>query len=264
MITRKIMLSCAFFLLAHVSLIPMGEQQDASISKDPEFTPLEAEEELFNGVIKDDKTVTEVIQLSFFGHTKVGGIRRDDDDSVTTLSLANIKSITIQESFAVSQKYPEQEFARIQKVALDGTVTDGFLLPRHVIICGVEKKTGDEKAWYLNKINELIIQPVSTVTVADVVAVNTLPARPAPAPAAQQTNQASIPVDVVEYKISTQTTGPVAVVHDEYKEMALKVVGKTAEVINPKKTVIEAVTDVFAALVELIKALFNFVTGLFW
>lgn len=261
MIRRNIILSCTVFLLTTVWLVPMGEQEQASVSKEPAFSPLEEEEDLFNGRIKDDQKITEVTQLSFFGHTKIGGIRRDDDDSVTTLNLANIKSIKIQQHMYTSKKYPDKDFALVQKTALDGTVTDGLLLPRQVIVCGIEKKTGDEKAWYLSKIDELIIEPG---TVAE-------PQAPAgSAPAAKLLAQATMPeMPTTQGSATTETSETttdqlIAKAKEKYKAMQIKIVEKEPDVINKKKTVIQAVTDLFAAIIEVIKALFNFVKGLFW
>lgn len=269
MITRNIILSSMVFLLATVWLVPMGEQQQANTQKEPAFTPLEEEEDLFNGRIKDDQTTTEVIQLSFFGHTKVGGVRRDDDDSVTTLNLANITSIKIQQPMYTSKKYPDKDFALAQKTALDGTVTNGLLLPRQVIICGIEKKTGDEKAWYLSKIDELIIEPAAVaepetpmqVPVAKKVKRETTlvtpETTPIPIPAPTETvTQSALAGTSAETPIATEKT--------EYKDMLIKVVEKEPEIVNQKKTITQAATDLLSAVIEVIKALFNFVKGLFW
>lgn len=260
MITRNIIVSSTVFLLATIWLFPMGEQQLANTQKEPAFTPLEEEEDLFNGRIMDDQTITDVIQLSFYGHTKVGGVRRDDDDSVTTLNLANIKSIKIRQQMYTSTKYPDKDFALIQKTALDGTVTDGLLLPRHVIICGIEKKTGDEKAWYLSKIDELIVE---SGAVAEPEPEN--PTTNASAPADMPTKNATqIPATNTPAMPATTTDAPIAREKKEYKDMLIKVVEKEPEIVNQKKSVTQAITDLLSAIIEVIKALFNFVKGLFW
>lgn len=267
MISRKIVFSSSIFLLATMWLVPMGEQVQPDTQKEPAFTPLEEGEDFFNGRIMDDQTITEVTQLSLYGYTKVGGIRRDDDDSVTTLNLANTKAIKIQQQVYTSKKYPEKDFALIQKTALDGTVTDGLLLPRHVIICGIEKKTGDEKAWYLSKIDELIVQPAASAE-PEAPAQNT----PAPTPAAPVATIPDSAQDAPHVPATTPTTTPlsantpIATEKKEYKNMFIKVVEKEPEqeIVNQKKTVIQAITDLLAAVIGVIKAVYEFIKGLFW
>jgi hypothetical protein len=138
--------------------IPMGGSEPQSSLNEPSFSPLEEGDETYDACIKEGQKSTHVKQFSFFGHTTLGGIRTEADTSVTKLDLANIRSITVLEPSYSSKRYPEKDFCLIRKVSKDGVVSDNLLMPRHVVICGIEKSTGDEKAWYLSKINEIVIE----------------------------------------------------------------------------------------------------------
>ncbi len=145
-------------LLLWPALMSMGDTTQTSVLKEPSYAELEEGEELYDGTVKDEGVVTELKQVSFFGHTKVGGVRQEPGDAVTRLDLGKIKSIKVLQEIATSKKYPEKDFCEIAKTSLDGTTQEILLVPRHVVICGIDKTTGDEKAWYLNKIDELMVE----------------------------------------------------------------------------------------------------------
>ena len=131
----------------------MGESKEAL--KEPAFAALNEGDDDIEAVIIDDGKKTELREVSFFGNTAVGGVRRDDDDSMTKLDLTKIKSLKVITPLYQSKRYPEKDFALVRKVAVDGIVTENLLVPRNIIVCGIEKKTGDEESWFLYKIDEL-------------------------------------------------------------------------------------------------------------
>lgn len=269
---------CLFILLGvWATAIPMGEQEQTSIIKEPTFIPLEEGEDIVDGKIIDEQTVTEVTQLSFGGVTEIGidpkdGIRREDNDSSSTLNLSNTQSIKVIQHLYASKRYPEREFSLIQKTSLDGTVTDGLLVPRHVLICGIEKKTGAKISWYFNKIDELIIDHPNGEPRSVSVAPKNLPApaQESIPPAVVQQSPRAGSSTVVQPEVSkmaesvSQAQAPLATVKDTYKEMEVRVVEKAPEILNEKKTVLQAATDVVSAIIDLVKALFGFIKNLFW
>lgn len=230
---------------------PMGEQQPACSSKDPVFVSLEEGEDILDATIIDEGTGTEVTEISFSGPITVGGIRCEDNNLVTELNLKEIRSITVIEQAYTSARYADKDFALIQVTWLDGLVTSDapckeLLIPRHIVICGIEKGTRAQKACYLSKIDKLIIHH----------------------PAAPESTTADVAASSVkEEKVATDMASvePLSTVKKEYKEMEVKVVEKKKpEVLTEKKTLIEAVNDLIGAIIGLVKALFNFVKGLFW
>ncbi len=254
-------LRCASLLVVALWSVgtPMGDQTTPSTLKEPAFAPLEDGEDVLSGRIKDESTTTELTQLSFFGHSAVGGIRREDDDSTTKLDLGKIKSLKVVEHTYASKRYPEKDFALIKKTSLDGTVTEGLLLPRHIIICGVEKKTGDEKSWYLNKIDELIIDNAGVETEVG----------PSPETIEKVLNKADgeMPAPTARprqgQKIQKIIEEPIKMT-EEYKEKELKVVDKKDTVVATQKTIMQALTDVVFSIVGLIRTILNFVKSIFW
>jgi len=229
--------------------MPMGETAQESLRKEPAFAPLHEGEECYDGIVKDETVETRVTQLSFFGHSTLGGIRNDSDDSVTKLDLTNIKSIKIKEASTISKRYPEKDFALIQKVSKTGIVTDDLLLPRHVIVCGIDKATGDEKSWYLNKIDELIVEETTQI----------------PQPVTKETR--SVAKGKRQVLVTTESEQkpkvvekPIAVT-EKYVEK--EVVIREKQATSGPQTIKQSAINLVNAIVDLVKSLFTFIKGLF-
>jgi hypothetical protein len=259
------------------TMIPMGESTtQQTVLKEPAYAQLEEGEELCEGRIIDEGTETEVTQLSFFGHTKVGGIRRENNDSVTTLDLTNIRSLKIKEQAYSSKRYPTKDFALLQKTSHDGAVSDDLLVPRHIVICGIEKKTGDEKAWFLNTVDELVVEPVVKDGATEKVvtpkakpskssepeAVKVPESQPVPITSEKKVEEEKVAPAAVDVKTDEQGIKPIKV-KEEYKDMEVKVVEKKTSD-TEYKTVRQAVSDFAQSIVDVIKALFNFVRSIIW
>lgn len=141
--------------------VNMGEggKEPVSTSKtdEPHFAPLEESEGNYNGTIYDEKTTTKVHELSFFGHTKVGGLRKESDDSFNQLKLSDIKEIQVVNPNYLSNRFKDKDFALIKVITINGNEIPDLLAPRHIVICGIEQGTKIEKAWFLNAINKIVI-----------------------------------------------------------------------------------------------------------
>lgn len=123
----------------------------------PEFVNILEGEGSFAGTIYDDKNVIPVHEVSFTGNTKIGGIRRESDDSVNVLDLSKLKSIEVIEETYICPRYQDKEYILVKTVSNNGAVTNDLLVPRNLVICAIATKTDMEKAWYLRKIKKITI-----------------------------------------------------------------------------------------------------------
>lgn len=216
-------------ILLHVH--PMGDNKDGM--GDSAFAPLEEGQENIQGVVVDEHTKTELAQISFFGHTTVGGIRCEDNDSMTKFDLANIRSLkVISQSFS-SKRFPDKEFALIRKTSLSDAAPQDMLVPRNIVLCGTEKSTGDQKSWKIFQINELKIHVQGEIP--------------------------DIHSDSISKAPDQEQLRHVSHTQDHYKKMEVKVI----EVKEPTKGVVEALRGLALAIVGVINSLFNAVKGLF-
>jgi hypothetical protein len=158
-----IIMQATFLTLIAFFCINMGGGKSRySTSKEPMFAPLEEKEGSYSGMIIDGRKKTRVRDLSFFGHTTISGIRKENDDSFNNLDFAKIKNITILKQNYESKRYSNKEFSLISvKPVYPKTNVEKFLAPKRIVICGIEKKTGIKKAWWLRKINSIIIDKKS-------------------------------------------------------------------------------------------------------
>jgi hypothetical protein len=279
MLNNKILaLSLATVVVLWPYATPMGESVQQGTLKEPSFTPLNEGKECYEACIKDEQTVTEVTQFSFSGHTKIGGIRKETDDSVTKLDLANIKTIKVLQHAYTSKRYPEKDFCLIQKTSHEDAVSDGMLMPRYVVICGIEKRTGDEKAWYLSKIDEVTVEkaPMPLPEAAK----KALPAKKA-SPVEKTVKRAAENVELQEEKsassepvttelprqpqqVNEQDQQPIEplVIKEQYKEKQIVVVEKKASD-GDISTIGHAAVNVLIAVIDLFKSVWSFIRGLF-
>src|SRR3990172_12100006 len=140
----------AFLLFAAIVLVNMGEgEKKIGAGSEPTFAALEEGEGCFKGIVYDEKTTSQLRNISFFGHSSVGGIRKEGDDSVSRLELSKLKEIKIISAHHDSKRYQDKEFVLVAVTMLNGTVVSDLLVPKHIIICGIEQNTQIEKAWFL-------------------------------------------------------------------------------------------------------------------
>jgi len=148
--------------LVAILCINMGAGKEyASIQ--PSYVPLEEGEGSYFAIIYDEGNAIEVKDISFTGHTKIGGIRKEDDDSVNRLDLSNIKELHVLQPNYLSKKYSDKEFILAKAIALNDTVIEDLLIPRQVVICAIEKNSGLEKAWFLYKLTKIVLAKKETI-----------------------------------------------------------------------------------------------------
>lgn len=139
-----------------------GTESRRNIDFEPKFIPLELDEEVYSGIIYDEKSSFEVINLSFGGVTKVLGVRTDNDDSNNIIRLSQIKSIKIIDPNYRSPRHTTNAnmlfFIQVQIVHnTPHEVSDIMLIPHDVTLCAEDRSTSIEKAWRLRDITSVSV-----------------------------------------------------------------------------------------------------------
>ncbi len=133
----------------------------------PEFVSLLEGEGILTGTIYDDKNIIPVKELSFTGHSRIGGIRRNSDDSVSVLDLTKIKELKILKGIYVSPRYQDKEYILAQVTSANGAITKDLLIPRDLVICGIATETEMEKAWFLKKTSRVEVNIEKNIPVIE-------------------------------------------------------------------------------------------------
>ncbi len=148
----------AFSFLLVVVLAGMGDGAKRGVNGvEPSYARLEEGEPSICATIYDETTVTEIQDISFFGHTSIGGIRKEADDSANKLDLGKIQELSIEKSIFESKRFPDGAFCLVKVITRSGAFIEDLLVPRHIIICGIDKKSQMERSWFLNKIDRVVI-----------------------------------------------------------------------------------------------------------
>lgn len=164
-------------MLKHVMLVPsmlvvvlfcvnMGEggaKKYSASTNEPTFAPLEEGAGNYSGSVFDEKTETKLSHLSFYGSTSVGGLRQEDNDSVSSFDLSRIHTLEVVEPNFQSKRF-NNTFVRVNvtlRSKKDPNKTKKLirevLVPQRVTICGLEEETGMQKAWFLEKISKIVV-----------------------------------------------------------------------------------------------------------
>ncbi|MFH1831688.1 MAG: hypothetical protein ABH827_02690 [bacterium] len=149
-----------FYTLILLVCVNMGTGDNKYSSKTTEaaFAPLEAKQGSYDAKIYDEATTSDVFNLSFYGHTSIGGILKEVDDSVNTLDLSKIKEIIIEKQHYDSARYRDKDLTLASVISIDGTETKGLLFPRRVTICAEEKGSKIKRSWFISKIDKISIE----------------------------------------------------------------------------------------------------------
>lgn len=159
---KKIVVVVAALITCTVHPMGDGVPKGQISSFEPRYTPLVDGQAILCGKIYDEKVIVELRDLSFSGHTLLEGLRREDDDSSTSINLADYKEIIIDQQIYQSKRYPDKELTLISIVANNGIISKGYLAPCHLVVCGIENNSHAEKAWFLKKIDRIVIDKSNT------------------------------------------------------------------------------------------------------
>ncbi len=155
---QNIVLSIYLILVA-CACVNMGDAgKYGSRLLEPSFAKLEEGQGSYHGIVYDETSKTQVRDLSFFGHTNVGGILKESDDSVNRLELSKLKEIHVSKPSYDSRRYSDKDLVFATVTTVNGTKIKDLLFPKHVVICGKEKNTNMEKSWFVGKINKIIVE----------------------------------------------------------------------------------------------------------
>lgn len=228
--------------------IALGDQQPGQDPEIPKFVPLVIGQEALSGRVKDERTLTELEQISLFGSTEVGGVLSEKNDAVTTINLAQVRRLTVHGQAFVSLRYPDKQLCLVDRELHDGSQTLDLLFPEKIVLCGIQKHTNDRKAWFLSKIDYLELDGPARVHEPVV-------------PAAKHHAPTSVPTPVHQ-AVPAPVPQPVAATTEVFQEKRVVVMEKHNGALE-KKSVFQALNDVFMSLLGLVKALFEKVRGLF-
>ncbi len=265
MVSIKYMVLGFLTLVTVTGLQAFGDQQTTSTGRQsdkmPVFSKPKEKTEKFIANITDEKSVTLVQWLTFSGDEKIGGLRKENDDSSNALNLENIKHIEVKERFHEVKRYPNMVFALVEVTFRSG-VKDLYLFPQDVVICAeeIDPKCSagptacpkGEKAWHLNTINKVdIIDDISKHLSES-------------CPSRRQEETMSKTVTTTQSLEDFQEKQPESVLEKkEYKEMELQLVDKGGQKLE-EKTVAGTAKDVIKAIIVFIKAIFEAIKRWIW
>ncbi|MBL4588018.1 hypothetical protein JKY79_01605 [Candidatus Babeliales bacterium] len=91
-----------FLLIVSFLIVPFcihafssGSDARRNVDLEVRFMPLELDEEVYEGMIYDEKNSFKVTNVSFGGITKIMGVKNDSDDSSNILRISNIKKLKV-------------------------------------------------------------------------------------------------------------------------------------------------------------------------
>ncbi len=145
-------------LIISTLFINMGGGGSASLGLEPEFIELRDGEGFYSGKIYDEQSIVDVREISFTGNTSIGGVRKESDDSVNVLDFSIIKEIQILKPDYMSKRFSDKDFMLVAVQYVNDNEKKEFLVPRKVVVCALEAKTGQKKAWLLNKTKKIVIE----------------------------------------------------------------------------------------------------------
>lgn len=141
--------------------------------EDLKYVPLNEGQGIFEAKIFGEldaqgspKITYDVKEISFGGNTKLGGIKSEDDFSVTDLDIAKIKDIQVVNPAFQSKRYTINNVSEVfvlAKVTFDtGATLENVLIPKKVQISAIEVNTGAGKAWKISNLSKIEFQKTMT------------------------------------------------------------------------------------------------------
>lgn len=251
-----------FVVLCSSQMNSMGDGVVKSPSTSgPRYVPPVKGQELFCGKVYDEKSIVKLRELSFSGHASIDGLRTEIDDSLTTINLADYKEIVIKQQLYQCKRYVDKEFTLISLVSKNDKNSKDYLAPRNIVICGIEKETNAEKAWFLKKIDRITIEsnneaPAEETNYAEKIFKKQPPAQEAQTLLNVAPTQPNNPVNLLDQTM-TSTAIPMNA------STIIKVDHSIVKVEPEQKTIWQAMTGIFNDILILIKAILAAVKKLF-
>lgn len=268
-IRKNFLLRLVFFGVVFSITCNMGDKDKSVSPNEPGFARLAEGEGSLRALVHDESTQCVLKDFSFFGHTTVGGIRRETDDSVTRFELSKIKEIKVLKPHYDSKRFGDKDFLLAEVTSTTGAVISDLLVPKKLIICGIDEKTGLEKSWFLQKVDRVVMQGAtplvlpsipSALTASKNVAPTAAPLSPAPGAAA---GAISTPVPTVGSQEKTKRTFRPAKENKWDKFYQENQLPQQMEQQRPKQGIGDAFIAIIDALIDFVKAIINGVLKLF-
>jgi hypothetical protein len=157
-----------------------------------------------------------------------------------------------------SARSPGKELCVIEKTNVDGTITTNLLMPAKLVICGIEKKSKDEKAWFIGKIDQLVRLGGKSTEHSDIAITKHI----------KHLEQQAIIPDIKVHKRSIKRPHDPAAkrvfeAEDQPATPKIVVLEKQTGAME-NKTVLRSLNDLAVAIIGVVKALFEAVRGLFF
>ncbi len=157
-IQKLLLARLVLFIVVFGMTCSMGEKDKPGFANEPGFARLAEGEGSFRAIVYDERNQYALKEFSFFGHTSVGGVRRETDDSVTRFELSKIKELKVLKAHFDSKRFGDKDYLLAEVTSKTGAITSDLLVPKKLIICGVDEKSGLEKSWFLQKIDRFVVQ----------------------------------------------------------------------------------------------------------
>ena len=173
----------AFFITVLTMTVNMGDKDKGANAHEPGFAKLAEGEGSFRAIVYDESNQYTIKNFSFFGHVAVAGVRRETDDSVTRFELSKIKELKVLTAHFDSKRFGDKDFLLAEVTSATGAVTADLLVPKKIVICGIDEKSGLEKSWFMHKINRFVVQgatPLVLPSIPSAITAGTSAATPAP------------------------------------------------------------------------------------
>ena len=158
---RQMRLIVALVIFGCIGMLKAGDfgsGKSFNISKGAGFISLARGATSFEGYINDESSKYHVKDLCFGGLVKIGGIRKEGDDSSWDIEIKTIKEMTVLNpnyQSTETRHAPKGEkplFVKTRVTFATGASVE-YLFPHDMAISGVDIKTGTGIAFYLRKIN---------------------------------------------------------------------------------------------------------------
>jgi len=134
-----------------------------NVEKGAGFVSLARGAASYEGTVRDESSSYRLKELCFGGLVKIGGIRKDGDDSSSEIDMKSVRELeVIQGRFQTkdprhSKTHEYPLFAKV-RVTFKTGASEEYLFPYDMIISGVDLKTETGKAWYLRDIDNVKVR----------------------------------------------------------------------------------------------------------
>jgi hypothetical protein len=160
---RKVLVILLLSISGLVQTVFAGDWgKSFNVTKGAGFISLARGAKSYEGHVKDESSKYHLKDVCFGGITKIGGIRKEGDDSSTEINMEGVQEISvISGRFKTidprhSQALEHPLFVKA-KVTFKSGSSEELLFPYDIVISGVDIKTESGKAWYLRDINRVTV-----------------------------------------------------------------------------------------------------------